>query len=145
MNGEAGKNFALAYALKKRAKKMAGGGMCAAHGMEGCEVCVDDGADAEAPISDDEIDGAEGDEDMDMIGRIMKQRFSKGGMVANDTDMSTDAEPNEFDELVLDDDLEGSYPGSQEIGNEQEDQDRDDIISRIMRSRSKKDRMPRPA
>lgn len=88
------------------------------------------------------------DEDEDMISRIMKQRYSKGGMVSNKTEMSADFEPNDFDDLVKDDDLEFNYTGANsgdEIGNKQEDEDRHDIISRIMKSRKLKDRMPRPA
>jgi hypothetical protein len=99
------------------------------------------------------------EEEEDMVGRIMKQRMAKGGMahhyseggrVANedhgpDDEDLADFSPNEFDDLVLDDHLEGHYPGSQEIGDEQEDEDRRDIVSRIMKSRMKKDRMPSPA
>jgi hypothetical protein len=86
------------------------------------------------------------DDDDDMIERIMRKKYSEGGRVANETPWTADFEPNEFDELVKDDDLEGHYPGSQEIGDEQEDMDRHDIVSRIMRSRAKRPgHNPRPA
>lgn len=89
-------------------------------------------------------------EEEDMVDRIMRQRaesYSEGGRVSNDTPMLADYEENEFDDLVKDDDLEHHYTGANsgdEIGNDQEDEDRDDIISRIMRSRRLKDRMPNP-
>ncbi len=83
-----------------------------------------------------------------MVDRIMRKRMSKGGEVANDTDMSADMEPNEFDDLVLDDDLEFHETGANSgdhLGNEEMDENDHDLISRIMRSRAKKDKMPRPA
>lgn len=87
----------------------------------------------------------------DMVGRIMRQRmkhFSKGGQVANDTPITADFEDNQFDDLVKDDELEHHYTGANsgdEIGDEQEDEDRRDIVSRIMKSRRLKDRLPHPA
>lgn len=89
-------------------------------------------------------------EEEDMISRIMKKRrmFSKGGRVANDTEPMVDEEPAEYDDLVKDDDLEFHETGKNsgdELGNEQEDEDRGDIVSRIMKSRKKKDKMPHPA
>lgn len=91
----------------------------------------------------------------EMLGRIMKSRdncYSEGGRVANggdnDLDRMADGRPNNFDDLALRDDLEFSYTGDNSgdhLGNEQEDEDRHDIIARIMASRSKKDRNPRPA
>lgn len=91
------------------------------------------------------------DDHEDMVGRIMKQRmmhYSKGGRVANDTPIVADFEPNQFDDLVKDDKLEEHYTGANsgdETGDAQEDEDRRDIVARIMRSRRLKDRMPRPA
>ncbi len=86
-----------------------------------------------------------------MIDHIMKKRaYSKGGMVANDvgTGQEADKLPNQFDDLVLRDDLESSYTGANsgdELGNAQEDEDRRDIVAMIMKSRKKKDRLPSPA
>ncbi len=91
------------------------------------------------------------EEEHDLVGRIMKQRmkhYSEGGKVANDTPVDADFEDNQFDDLVKDDDLDSSYTGANsgdELGNDQEDEDRHDIISRIMKSRKLKDRMPHPA
>lgn len=89
-------------------------------------------------------------EEEDMVGRIMKQRehhYSHGGRVANDTPITADFEKNQFDDLVKDDDLEEHETGANsgdELGDEAEDHDRHDVVSRIMKSRRKKDRLPHP-
>jgi hypothetical protein len=104
-------------------------------------------------------DEDEGAGDMDaihpMVRRIMMgmaKGYSKGGMVANEDagesastpeHMAKDKE-NEFDDLALRDDLEFEDTGAN-LGDAAEDHDRNDIVSRIMKSRAKKDRMPRPA
>jgi hypothetical protein len=107
----------------------------------------------------DNYSESEDGDGQDMIGRIMKQRqqmFSEGGKVANiNQGVSTDSgdeladlKGNEFDDLSLRDDLEQSYTGANsgdELDDARENKDRADIVSRIMRSRAKKDRMPRPA
>jgi hypothetical protein len=103
-------------------------------------------------ITDNEQDDSH---EMDMVGRIMKQRqqsFSQGGKVANSDHGVNDSKlagfsPNEFDELALNDDLESSYTGANsgdELGNKREDINREDIITKIMRSRAKRDRLPNP-
>lgn len=88
--------------------------------------------------------------ELDMVGRIMKQRqhcYSHGGQVAND-DAPFEYEfhtPDQFDELVKDDHLDFHYTGKNsgdELGDAREDHDRHDIVSRIMKSRKKHDRMP---
>lgn len=82
----------------------------------------------------------------DLVDRIMTKRMSKGGAVANDTDdASVDMEPNEFDVLVKSGGLDGHYVGEENLGNERLDEDERDLVARIMRSRAKKDRNPRPA
>lgn len=127
-------DFATKYAMKKRMGKDSGScadcaaGSCMAHG----------GAvkDAGSGFSDD------------MVSRIMKHRYSRGGQVANDSDPIVDAMPAEYDELVKDDDLEFHETGANsgdELGNEKEDEDDEDVVSKVMKSRKKKDRMPRPA
>lgn len=94
-------------------------------------------------------------EDEDMISKIMKMRdhmYSKGGQVANEDhgpneNRLADFSPNQFDDLALRDDLEFNYTGENSgdhLGDEREDHDRDDIVSRIMRSMAKKDRLPNP-
>lgn len=92
------------------------------------------------------------DDHEDMVGHIMKQRmkhYSKGGMVANDTPDEADFMPNDFDDLAMHDHLEDHYTGADsgdELGDHQEDEDRRDIVSQIMKSRRKKmGHNPRPA
>jgi len=96
-----------------------------------------------------------------LVDRIMNQsskdfssldRYSQGGKVANQEHGKDNNElagflPNEFDDLVIRDDLESSYDGANagdHLGNSQEDEDRRDIVSQIMKSRAKKDRLPNP-
>lgn len=85
----------------------------------------------------------------DLVSRILHERMmSKGGQVSNDTPVTADFEDNQFDDLVKDDDLEFHDTGANsgdEIGDAQEDEDRHDIVGKIMKSRSKKGKMPRPA
>lgn len=105
-------------------------------------------------------DRSEGAGDMDSIHPLIRkimmgraQGYSEGGKVANQDHGPKDSrlagfDQNEFDDLSLRDDLEQHYTGANsgdELGNSQEDSDRRDIVSRIMKSRAKKDRMPRPA
>lgn len=97
-------------------------------------------------------EGAGGMDEMSpIVKRIMMGRmkgFSQGGKVANSDMPEADFMPNEFDDLHLRDDLEQHDTGANsgdEMGDEQEDHDRKDIVSRIMKSRKKKDRMPNPA
>ncbi len=108
-----------------------------------CERC---GHKVGHPVENQDMD----QDSEDMVGHIMKARkhYSHGGRVANDSDPIADSEPAEFDELVKDDDLEFHETGENsgdELGDKQEDEDRHDIVSQIMKSRKKKDRMPRPA
>lgn len=88
----------------------------------------------------------------DLVGKIMAKRYSEGGRVANEDagasasepDRMAKDDPNEFDDLALRDDLESSYTGADsgdELGNRRESDDEADIISRVMRSRGKRDRM----
>lgn len=98
----------------------------------------------------DEVNEDQDFKEEDIVDRIMrqlKQNDIKEGQEANDTPMLADYEKNEFDDLVKDDELEEHYTGANsgdEIGDAQEDEDRDDIVSRIMKSRRLKDRMPNP-
>ena len=104
----------------------------------------------------------EGAGDMDeihpMVMRIMMGRakgYSEGGKVANEESGDSTGAPssakwedNEFDELAKEDDLEFKSTGANagnELGDAEQDHEREDIVSRIMKSRAKKDRMPRPA
>jgi hypothetical protein len=104
-------------------------------------------------------DEDEGFGDMDAIHpavlRIMmghEKGYSEGGQVANEETGESTTTPekmakwkdNEFDNLALRDDLEFDSTGTNagdSFGDAREDEDRNDIVSRIMRSRAKKDRM----
>jgi hypothetical protein len=102
------------------------------------------------------------DKPEDVVERIMRNRakmyahggmYSEGGKVANDdhsydTKRMAGSRPDQFDDLVLDDDLSSEYTGANsgdELGDAREDHDRKDIVSKIMKSRAKRDRLPRPA
>lgn len=167
-------SLAIAYAQKRAAHKAQGGFISEEKesGYEPCEMCArggycpvhgkdmahggmmereeDSSGYHEMPKAQDKHDMAAEEEDEDMIGRIMRQRYSKGGMVANedhgsDDEDLADFEPNEFDDLTKRDDLDFSYSDSNsgdDIGDSQEDEDQRDIVSRIMRSRKKMDKMP---
>jgi hypothetical protein len=96
-------------------------------------------------------------DDSGCIGRILKKRktkmMSEGGMVANggddDYEDLADSRPNNFDDLSLRDDLEFSLDSKNsgdELGNDQQDEDRRDAVARIMRQRAmKKSSNPKPA
>ena len=104
-----------------------------------------------------EVENQEGDEDEGagggnevhpMVLKIVMGRakgYSKGGVVANEHEESTDEQLNEFDDLPKDDHLEAHQDGSEEHGDEEEDEDREEVVKKVLSSRSKKDRMPRPA
>lgn len=93
---------------------------------------------------------AEGGEvDDDLVSSIMRKRGNSPGAKANETGPISDFEDNQFDYMVKDDDMGGKadYTGANSgdmIGNAQEDEDRHDVISQIMKSRRKKDRLPNP-
>lgn len=143
-------SLAIAYAMKRKARKMAAGGQ------------LESGY-AELPEeSEVENAGAESEDEKDLnqmlamggsvVDRIMAKKancMSEGGRVANGsmTEGLAGFKPNEFDDLVFRDDLESSSDGANNgdfIGNDQESQDRQDMVSRIMRSRAKRDRLPNP-
>ena len=131
-------SLAIAYAQKKR--KMAHGGEIEHDEMES-------GYEPEAKYGDMYDDG-----DHDMVSRIMEKHFmAEGGVIADEgeADELADHKENDFDYLSTGD-LDDSSTDSgandgDDLGDHQEDEDRKDIVARIMRSQSKKDRMPRPA
>jgi hypothetical protein len=109
-------------------------------------------------ITDNYADSEDGD-GLDMVGQIMAQKqqeYSKGGQVANDTDRAKDAtDPRDdmgsgrYDDLVnrADDMEDADYMGANSgdgRSDEREDYDRKDMVSKIMASRKKKDRLPNP-
>lgn len=100
------------------------------------------------PMAEGGMVDEEDHDDMDMVGRIM-QRYSRGGQVANDVGVSeADELPAEYDDLVLRDDLESHYD-AEDSGDMDGDAAQDardaDVVARVLASRRKKDRMPRPA
>jgi hypothetical protein len=142
-------SLAIAYSMKSKAQHKAEGGEmhCAHGGPDHCmSGCYADGGEVKSAMHGEQP----GDGELDMVGRIMKHRehmYSKGGEVANDTPPEADFESNDFDDLALRDGLEEHYTGANsgdELGDEQEDHDREDIVARVMRSRAKKDRLPNP-
>lgn len=143
-------SIAIAYNTAKRAQSKAMGGSCDASCGEQCTVhpkAYADGGEADSPEMQPTPVLGSGDKD-DMVGRVMAKRMSKGGEVANGPGEKAAEEMDDFDDLSKDDTLEFSYTGENsgdELGDAQEDDDRKDIVSRIMRSRAKKDRNPRPA
>jgi hypothetical protein len=109
-------------------------------------------------ITDNYADTEDGD-GLDMVGKIMAQKqmeYSKGGQVANDTDRAKDmtdprddAGSGRYDDLVnrADDMEDADYTGANsgdELSDDREDHDRKDMVSKIMASRKKKDRLPNP-
>lgn len=89
----------------------------------------------------------------DMIGDIMMGRaqgFSEGGKVANDVGegQEADKEPNQFDDLVKEDDLEfkeSEANSGDDKGDDEEDEDRDLSEAAFKALKKKKDRNPSPA
>lgn len=125
--------------------------MLGQHGAE--EVAAEGMAEDNEPFHEREVSHPVENQDdhEDMVGRIMKQRakhYSHGGKVSNEDMPIADSEEAEYDDLEKDDDLEFHDTGANsgdELGDKQEDEDRHDIVSRIMKSRKKKDRLPHPA
>lgn len=82
-----------------------------------------------------------------MVDKVMKKRgmYSKGGMVANDDEPIADSKPAQFDDLALEDELEEHETGANsgdELGNHEEAHEKLDIISKVMHSWRKKDKLP---
>lgn len=151
------KNMAIAYSMKNRKKMAAGGQLDSGY----LDLPKNDVKGNSSAMGEDDKDlNQMGEEDTgpmgayalggDIVDHIMKKRqmYSEGGKVANATPITAGFKPNEFDDLVLRDDLESSSDGVNNgdyLGNAQQDEDRADIVSRIMRQRSMKQRNPRPA
>lgn len=114
--------LAMGYAMNKR-KKMASGGAVT----------------SELDLYDDDKNV---NQTADMIARIMARRE------AGSTVERADALPADYSNEPDAEDIMSTNSGAADgdmLGNEAEDEDRSDIVSRVMRSRAKKDRMPRPA
>lgn len=147
------KNMALAYGMKKKMMK-AKGGMVNTHDMPEASVKSEmtvepdpiDHAASEAAKKELYVDHEEGINYAKggCVDRIMAKRkaMAEGGVVANDT-VKHD-ELDQYDDLVLDDNLESHITGDQEMSTPGEEMRRSDMVARIMASRKKKDRLPNP-
>ncbi len=138
-------SLAIAYAMKKKAQKKAMGGEIE-HEEESSGYLPE-------PKEHEVMNKAAEHEDEDMVSKIMRKMYAKGGVVADEgegeEDMQADSDVNDFDYLStgdLDDSTTNSGAADgDELGDHQEDEDRHDIVAKIMKSMSKKDKMPRPA
>lgn len=134
-------SLSFAYMMKKKGKPMASGG----------QVPQPEARDVDNQAADEEDEMAPGMEShyTDLVDRIMTKRMSEGGRVANDSAPTADFLPAEYDYMVLNDDLHSTYGdgdnSGDDLGNAREDADRRDIVARVMRQRSMKQRNPRPA
>lgn len=147
-------SMAIAYSMNKKRKKYADGGDVAqptASPSPQPETNTDKAQKSIASAFGGFANGGEvkaHDVSDEIVDRIMRKAFSKGGEVANATPPMADSMPSEFDDLALDDSLHGTNSGAadgDDLGDAEEDHERGDVISRILKSRAKKDRMPRPA
>lgn len=140
-------SVAIAYAMQRKGKKKAHGGYMADGGF--IEEEEEKSGYRPLPHEQPEMNERAEEEDDDMIGQIMREKrkmYSEGGRVANQEHGQDDEDlagfsPNEFDDLVLDDDLDQHYTGANsgdEIGNAREDEDQDDMIRQIMREKKMK-------
>lgn len=143
------KDLKIAYAMKQKAKKMARGGMVDSARREAQYNADEDEAHLVVPMNRQES-LKRSDEYHSIVDRIMSKRkgMADGGAVGEDPDTRADEMSSEYDYLSvgdLDDSSDNSGASDGDfLGNEQEDQDRKDIVSMIMRKRAKQHN-PRPA
>lgn len=127
-------------AKHEQAKKHAHGG----------EIHID--IDSHNVESEEELEDENEEESMahggDIVSRIMSKKYSKGGVVANEGDAiashQADQHAREYDYLVEEGGMESTqHDFGEELGDAREDHDRHDIVSRIMHSLAKKNKMPK--
>ncbi len=135
-------DFAMKHAMKKR---MAKGGMAKPEMSEcmACKggMCMEHGGEVKPPMMSSPSSEFEDD---DLVMKIMKKRYAAGGLV----EPVADFESNDFDVLDKDPPEEFHDTGANsgdELGDEHEEDEDKDMVKKIMKSRAKKDRMPRPA
>lgn len=135
----------MSMAMKYRMKqKMTKGGEAECMACKGGE-CMEHGGMAEDPKGDDGYvsDGIAMLAMGGVIDRIMKKRAGAEGLPLADFES---ADYDVMDQKAAPDDADYSAANSgDEKGNEALDEDEHDVVSRIMKSRSKKDKNPRPA
>lgn len=147
------KSMAIAFNMKKKAKCMADGGevktINSSIGSPFGEASADEmsASNKQAPkLTPEEMASNKA-----MVDKIMAKRkaddqsYSEGGVVANSPHDDMAENTDEYDDLVLDDDLEAHIPEDfNEHGDPEEELRRKDTVSRIMRSRALKDKLPNP-
>ena len=179
-------SLAIAYALKRKAKKMADGGQVEHEAAESDAVERQEHQEPQHDLVDRQeqskplkqlAEGGDIEEDSvdrqehkapqkDLVDHsdpskpIIMQKLAKGGVVDRimakrkgplaeamegeaEEDHLADSEENEFDDVVKEDSAESHIPSDEEHSDEQEDEDRKDIVSKIMASRRLKDKMPK--
>lgn len=120
---------------------------CAGDSCPGCVHCVDSGM-AEGGEAMHPSMSKMRSEDYGTTHSLGEFRspYSKGGRVANEMGEQADEMPAEFDDLALRDHLESTQKSDgDELGDAREDEDRHDIVARIMKQRKMKQHNPRPA
>ncbi len=142
-------------AVERITQKMAQGGVAEARNTYSSpeEIGQNAGPDRGGSFNTDNYNDEEDGDGTDMVGRIMAQRYSEGGRVANMDHGQTDADAdesaeydkglagfhmNEFDDLALRDDLSSEYTGANsgdELGNDRTSHDQESDVERIMRQR----------
>jgi hypothetical protein len=153
-------SLAIAYAMKKKGKKMAQGGRVQAEddrmlNQHGEYEVGAEGMDQDNESTPDHMDAHDVENQTaheDMVGRIMAQRgkhYAKGGPVTSkmDSDDLADFDQNDFDYLDQrnagdEADYTGANSGD-DLGDARETWDRKDTVAEIMKSRRLTDRMPK--
>jgi hypothetical protein len=140
------KSLAIAYGMKKKAKKYADGGIvdsvqkALAPDFYAAEKQKQQSQQTPPPAYPMDMKAEGGDvHDEDMVDRILRKCMSEGGMVANEQGEQADSMPNEFDDLALRDDLEfhdtGADSGDDHGSKLNQEEDRFD---RMLKKRSMK-------
>lgn len=153
-------SLAIAYAMKRKSKKMANGGMMEDEARRKAQYSID-GSEAHimSPMTPEESDKRmneyEDHSDDSLIHRIMRKRnaMAHGGIIADEGMGEPSSHPDQsladYDYLSsgdLDDSSTNSGAADGDfLGNSQEDEDRKDMVKKIMRQRSMKQSNPRPA
>lgn len=145
-----GQALAIAYSMKRKAQKKALGGEVIEHEEHKPEH-EDEmhyGEPKKVRVAAEHAKSVHHAHGGDVVGRIMAKKYSKGGVVADEGDAiaedQADQHAREYDYLVEEGGLESTqHDFGDELGDEREEHDRHDIVSRIMHSMGKKDKMPK--
>lgn len=111
-------------------------------GMKGPHGNYAEGGEVDGPVSEEEAKkfakGAGFADGGEVTCPHCTKTFSHGGQVANDDMMLADTLPNEFDDLVLDDDAPVHKYTGKDSGDEIGGPSKDDIVAKAMLKRKKK-------